>query len=894
MAKKTYAAAITEPTKIFYDLLFDYNNLKYIFKYGFYWDDRLTGALLSKSSQRVRELVNIISEPVYGNSVSTPWSLHAPGSGKKSGRLLIKQNHYRLVQNRWFQDLCGCCGGFHDDLIRRHMENCGEGPYSLCRDEEGGSCTYRRLCMFREERETFLELLDGVEKKRLGFWKDNRIHREVLDCYGDVIEEKAGGSIGLKENTWREFFDDPAGGIKSGQKNAERDRFLDMIRFFSGFTPLSVLGGNFLKRLDCEPGPSYIMVRNLPGDFEFEQEYLYRCLYAMDQKMTVIREEEEYVPISLFYRDKGMAGVEEHLYLEAVSWADGRADPDHVRELPLFDGVHVRTGRKRNMEPTEPMGRRQQETRDFQVRFYYNSNTEYLKNRREEIWGTCIVPGSVRTLETEKIMRSPYDPDSEVWKTDLVTYRVNSCDILGFLLYIRSFGDFASMVSPAEPVDGHKTEPVRRQKGHIKEHESLLSVYNSDALMDEVRDRIRKGSGRLLPPRRTELGWLDFILREYPHFCSIFLEQESLDKIREKLREDFPGSSWFDGSRFDFRCRVKDLDRRVCSKYRRILDAMYQGRILQYEYKREQVRILPYALEYDVTRHLAGGSREPMDVMCYQLDEMRTVNIPYSRIETRTGIARAEYSFSRLEKLYHVLAYGIRCGTAGRQTIDERAERLLECMWKTDSRGGDNYNRCIRKKLKKPKDFLAEYRRFQQLCENQGREEEAAFFHKVFDYVKTVAGESRDEYAYEAFLLSCFTDGCSRLWQPRKGREVEEALDAVDDAWVWELLMGDPVDGVLSEIAFYNENLKNAVVSFVLRDDGEEAVERVYDVFRNFICAGEKTGDGRLRFTVSYEKFFYRKIHMALMALDDLVEELEPEEVARVICKRRENKREHT
>lgn len=101
--------------------------------------------------------------------------------------------------------------------------------------------------MFREERETFLELLDGVEKKRLGFWKDNRIHREVLDCYGDVIEEKAGGSIGLKENTWREFFDDPAGGIKSGQKNAERDRFLDMIRFFSGFTPCPYWAETFKK-----------------------------------------------------------------------------------------------------------------------------------------------------------------------------------------------------------------------------------------------------------------------------------------------------------------------------------------------------------------------------------------------------------------------------------------------------------------------------------------------------------------------------------------------------------------------------------------------------------------------------------------------------------------------
>ena len=53
---------------------------------------------------------------------------------------------------------------------------------------------------------------------------------------------------------------------------------------------------------------------------------------------------------------------------------------------------------------------------------------------------------------------------------------------------------------------------------------------------------------------------------------------------------------------------------------------------------------------------------------------------------------------------------------------------------------------------------------------------------------------------------------------------------------------------------------------------------------------GEKLEDGRLKFTVSYEMFFYRKIHMALMALDSLIEEVEPKETEEIINKRRTNK----
>ena len=150
--------------------------------------------------------------------------------------------------------------------------------------------------------------------------------------------------------------------------------------------------------------------------------------------------------------------------------------------------------------------------------------------------------------------------------------------------------------------------------------------------------------------------------------------------------------------------------------------------------------------------------------------------------------------------------------------------------------------------------------------------------------------KSGERNKYQAFLLSCFRDGCKRLWSPRAGRDVKGALEKISDREIWELISGSPVDGVVNEIAYFNENLKNQEVSFALKDRNEEAVEKVYNVFRNFICAGERLKDGRLKFTVSYESFFYRKIHMALMVLSDLIEDVEPEKTGEIIRKRIKNK----
>ena len=897
----------TEPTKIFFDMLFDYKYLKYIFKYGFYWDDEITMFLLSKSSQRVRELAKTISKSVYKNCVSTLWCEYTnSGLKKKSRRRLVRQNHYRLQQNRWFQDLCGCCGNYQDENTRERMEKCredadgggGYGSYNDCKEDEN-SCPCRKLCMFEEERATFLELLD--EPLRGGeVWRANVVHELVWKSYKDIIIEQADNRISLKENIWsidsgeiEEDMEDLPHSEEQEWDNFKRSpefkRFSDMVCFFSGFTPLSALGWIFYKRQRYGTGTSYIMVRNLPIEFEFEQEYIYRCLYAMNEKKTIICEEKEYIPVRLFYKDRSLTGIKEHLYLEAIPWEEQGTNPK-TEQIPLFGGVHVRPGWRTTRELLAQGEILKEDTRDFQVEFYYNNHTEYLVERRREGWGQYVADTQSRT--GVKIMESPYYEDKNQWDIDVVTYRIEISDIPGFLMFIRSFGDFARLVSWDEDYPELKQTISVRQKGYISEYESLLSVYNSDILIEEAAKK-----NRCLPPRQAELKWLDFVIREYPGFCGMFLEPENIELIREKLKEEpqdseNPDNQWFDRSKFNFGPRVKDLDNRVCRKYKKILNVIYNRQILKYEYHNRQVRIAPYALEYDVTRHLAGGSREPMDIMCYDLDEKRTVNIPYKKINTKNSANRDEYFFSDLEKMYHALAYAIRCGTEGIEKVgNEKARNLLENLWPRDSRGNDNYTRCVRKKLKKARDYACECQRFEKLCENHQKPEAEVFFHRVFDYWKTVPKDS-ETYQYQAFLLSCLSDGCKRLWSPRTGREVREALDQMDSQDIWELIAGDGKDGIVNEITFYNERLKNTTISFVLKDRSEEAIEKVYNVFRNFVCAGEKLEDGRLRFTVSYEMFFYRKIHMALMALDSLIEEVEPRETEEVIKKRIMNKEE--
>lgn len=128
-----------------------------------------------------------------------------------------------------------------------------------------------------------------------------------------------------------------------------------------------------------------------------------------------------------------------------------------------------------------------------------------------------------------------------------------------------------------------------------------------------------------------------------------------------------------------------------------------------------------------------------------------------------------------------------------------------------------------------------------------------------------------------------------RLGNPRTGIALKEELHTVSEEELWKLISGEEIDEVPNEIVFYNENLKNDRISFTLNTKNETDVERVYEAFSEFPCAGEMRKDGTWKFTVTYEKFYYRKVHKALMALGDIVKKIEPGETAKIIQKRRKN-----
>ena len=98
------------------------------------------------------------------------------------------------------------------------------------------------------------------------------------------------------------------------------------------------------------------------------------------------------------------------------------------------------------------------------------------------------------------------------------------------------------------------------------------------------------------------------------------------------------------------------------------------------------------------------------------------------------------------------------------------------------------------------------------------------------------------------------------------------------------------MEGVPCEIAFYNENLLQANISFILKEGNRENIDRIFHLFHEFLCTGEVLDENKIRFSVTYEKFYYRKIHMLLMTIIDMIEELLPETTAEIIRKRVENK----
>lgn len=380
----------TESTKIFFDVLSDIQDLRYIFEYGFTWDDNVADLLLSKSSQKTRELAKILESAVYENSAVSPWWQRINISNiRQPKRKLIWQNNYRLSSDSWFHALYRCYGKFDSIEAEDYVFGCENGPYTHCLDEKegrGGMCAYRRICRVMEEIEVFKELEQTISSDSAVIWKQDRLRKEICREYADVIVSNHG--LSLQENTWTDKF--MVGG--KGNKNAvfeteeEYELFLDMICFFADFAPESALGGFFLNHLNrADKGNAWIFVRNLPFDFGLEQEIVYRILYAMVHHFTVLYDGDEYYPLELTYQDRDMNGLKEHLYLRAMKVNDINK-LDKAELLPLYHGAYIESGRLwRHSDRNIDLEQTKEMKKDMvivSVEFYYNRETEYLVERR--------------------------------------------------------------------------------------------------------------------------------------------------------------------------------------------------------------------------------------------------------------------------------------------------------------------------------------------------------------------------------------------------------------------------------------------------------------------------------------------------------------------------------
>ena len=876
-----------ESPKVFYDLLFDYKELVYIFEYGFFWDEQLSDVLDIKAIPKIRELYNALSENIYDRCAKIPWWLYTKDSNaKKSNRMLVHHNHYNIQHNQWFLEMYGCYGLSNQTFDTMRKKECVDLDYYSCKDM-GELCPLSRLCRIDTQKKDFLDLLNGIEQPKI--WNETQEHRTLAKEYEDVLEARK-GILRLKENVW--IYENMC--LEESpvfETESAYHKFMEMISFFAKITPLSVPGWIFLQRCNTEEVAPAIIVRNTPKGFGLQQEYIYRILYAIKNDNSILYtladesnnsyQEKEFCPMQIRYRKKNIFGLEEKLYLLAEDIAS-----HEIVELPLDNGVYVRNGSKYRRNTIKKEEEAEERECVLKIIFLHSPETEYLLNRRDGVWKASIIKEEI--LKTQVQMRSPYYPERKLWDVDYVSYKVKERDIEGFLEYIDSFGDFA-YICERESVTSKRRELVeRRSKGKVQECQSLLSVYNSV-------DLIQKAS-RPLPPRQIEVQWLKFVLEKYPEFSKLFLETDEIARLNLKLNEKIAGFSWFSKDNFDYECRVKDLNKSVVTKYKKLYQAIQNRSVLVYEYKDRYVRILPYAMEYDFERHLTKDTREPMTVMCYSFDEKRNIQVQYKDIRVNQCINSDEVVFNEYDKLYHVLAAAIRFAVFDKEEIPTKLNNVINLLWKEDLRGGSNYSRCIKKKIRRVGDYCKEYERLQQLQAQFENIILNTFVSETFSYWNSLAASEVDIqpedafiWRYQTLLLKCFTDGCKRLVSARVSKYLIQALEAIETNEIMELITGAELSGIPNEIAFYNEKIKNAVVSFDLNDVSEKNIERVYRLFKNYICVGELQKNGKIRFTVTYESFYYRKIHMFLMTLRDCISNISPAIVNEVIRQRIEN-----
>lgn len=971
--------------KVFYDVLKEFPKLKFLFEYGFGYDDKITKMLANKGYQSYSSLGRILENwnQQEWNDLSTV--RFDDGDDGNSRRFLIKNNHYQLNKNQWRPIVFSSYGAMENLLLQSKQKS---NPYMQYISEDYMVCKIQNrftsvLKTVSEERYILPERLNQSEKTYIllpNTWTFEKIY---ADYNYSIPSEIVGNAEGVNKRELEAKF-----------KKERYESFLQMLQFFSEFAPLSTLGYHFLHRLKVPLTNPYVFVRRPYWNDAFEQESIFRCLGAIisgnkiEYKSMEDAEREIYEPIELLYQDNSFEVAQSHLYLKVKGKSETKKEKI--------------------------------QTVTFEVNFYWNQYTEYLRNRRNEsIWEDYKIEDDI---DCGKIFfTSPYYKHQE-WNIDTCVYEVAREDEEAFLMFIYSFGDFALLKNQSEVEEkdwSEVSEKLQEKKGEdgyqylplyqgqyvkakenayttmgydfldaIEEH-SLCNAYNSSYILNKV--------DRNLPPTKEEVAWLQFILNAYPNFVKLFLNEDEKNMIQNKMKTEYSDlPNLFQN--YVYRSRTLDL-LGTADKYKKVLNAIKKQYVLQYDLgkMRQRVAIFPYAMEYDVISHRSNLSI-PMSIMCYDLKQKRDIIVQIKEIkvdgslEGNKSVAnkKENYEFTILDKIYHLLAYSLRCAWSGQEKLKDIYSHYIDLVFdepknKVEEFETGKYERCIRKVVYSKKEgkrrilYPQNYEKKSNMLDANGqiqnrmrgmilnleelwgwgdskndtkeqkeqnqrwRDSIKKFWNDVFQYYydfKNWENASELELAYYWWLSYFFMQAVLSIFQIKKkkrdfSRVVE--LDKISNELLWQLINGvNKAETVPNEIVYYDEVLKTEVLKFKLNIKagelinkikrkgnkeneqktyqlGDEAddevdddkadklknkinetranVDIVYETFNKYLCKGYLDKEENLCFSIYYEHFNYRDIHMRCMALRNLIdfESIQPQKDKEVLHARLKN-----
>lgn len=417
---------------------------------------------------------------------------------------------------------------------------------------------------------------------------------------------------------------------------------------------------------------------------------------------------------------------------------------------------------------------------------------------------------------------------------------------------------------------------------------------------------------------------------------------------------------------------VQDISEDCVEKYSYILKAIRGRKFMKYtidevekENKKRQVEkfVLPYAFEYNILTSKSKDKerRHPFTIMMYDMKQKRVINAKMESIKVKNSNSEEKTSIlqncdlSIYDKLYHIIAFFIRAKN-NEQKIPDIISTVVDVFRKEKKQKGEyeisdvkaflieQYEETIKmitqsEQLTGAKIFLVDA--YQYICDYLEEKDGVSEYERELEmHGVTKIGE--EEISYRMEILLYLKYAFQALLDCHKREKLISYLQIISVSDIYELIAGNPFSllekekscekkgSKQNEMSYMNEKLKSSKVAFTLKKEltneederllerkverlTEEDIDKVYDIFREFICWGEweciegnniedniedkkglssdKVKRYKIKFMVEYERFYYRKVHAGLLALSDYIENIYPEEVKNVIETRENTKR---